>query len=82
MPQKKGKQKVRKMPQPVLSCPFNGDPSKIDYKDVSMLKKYISTRGRIFPPERTGVSAKCQRKLSLSIKRARQLALLPYTQYV
>lgn len=68
--------------QTQLSCPFEGDPSRIDYKDVQTLKKYITTRGRILPPEKTGVSAKCQRKLALSIKRARQVALLPYTQYV
>lgn len=68
--------------QVTLSCPFEGDPSRIDYKDVQTLKKYITTRGRILPPEKTGVSAKCQRKLSLSIKRARQVALIPYTQYV
>lgn len=65
-----------------LSCPFNGDPSKIDYKDEKLLKKYVSTRGRLFPASKTGVSVKCQRKLALSIKRARQVALLPYTKYV
>lgn len=63
-------------------CPFNGDPDRIDYKDVATLKKYISTRGRIFSRTRTGVSAVCQRKLAISIKRARYIGLLPFTQYV
>jgi small subunit ribosomal protein S18 len=63
------------------SCPFKG-PSDIDYKDVNTLKKYITTRGRILPTAKTGVCEKCQRKLSKSIKRARQMALIPYTQYV
>jgi len=65
-----------------LKCPFNRNPNKIDYKDVATLKKYISTRGRILPSSKTGVSPKCQRKLALSIKRARYMALLPFTQYV
>ena len=78
---KKKKQK-RVIKQPKLSDPFNNDPSRIDYKDVQTLKKFITTRGRILPPEKTGVSPKCQRKLSVSIKRARYLALIPFAQYV
>jgi small subunit ribosomal protein S18 len=78
----KKKQKRKVAPKQVLSCPFNGDPNKIDYKDVQTLKKYITTRGRIVPSEKTGVSANCQRKLALSIKRARYIALLPFVQYV
>lgn len=78
----KKKQQKRRIIQPVLSDPFDGDTSKIDYKDTQTLKKYITTRGRILPTSKTGVSAKCQRKLALSIKRARYMALLPYTQYV
>lgn len=82
MQKNKKKQKRKIVPQQKLSCPFNGDPSRIDYKDVQTLKKYITTRGRILPSERTGVSAKCQRKLALSIKRARYIGLIPYVQYV
>lgn len=77
----KKKQKRRIIPTN-LKCPFNNDPSKIDYKDVSTLKKYITTRGRIKPTEQTGVSARCQRKLALSIKRARYIGLIAFTQYV
>ncbi|MFS8131274.1 MAG: 30S ribosomal protein S18 [Candidatus Dojkabacteria bacterium] len=78
----KKKTKKRVMVQVKPADPFNGDPSKIDYKDVQTLKKFITTRGRILPTEKTGVSAKCQRKLAISIKRARYIALIPYVQYV
>ncbi|MCP8617221.1 30S ribosomal protein S18 [Salirhabdus salicampi] len=50
----------------------------IDYKDVDLLKKFISERGKILPRRVTGTSAKYQRKLTKAIKRARQMALLPY----
>lgn len=51
----------------------------IDYKDVDRLKKLISDRGRIEPRRKTGLTAKDQRKIAREIKRARQVALLPYT---
>lgn len=50
----------------------------IDYKDVDLLKKFISERGKILPRRVTGTSAKYQRKLTIAIKRARTMALLPY----
>ncbi|EMG28256.1 30S ribosomal protein S18 [Listeria fleischmannii 1991] len=50
----------------------------IDYKDVELLKKFISERGKILPRRVTGTSAKYQRKLTVAIKRARQMALLPF----
>ncbi len=50
----------------------------IDYKDVAKLKKYTSERAKILPRRVTGTCAKHQRELSTAIKRARQLALLPY----
>lgn len=50
----------------------------IDYKDVELLRKYITERGKILPRRITGLTAKQQRELTKSIKRARQLALLPY----
>ncbi|ATO49377.1 MULTISPECIES: 30S ribosomal protein S18 [Brevibacillus] len=52
---------------------------KIDYKDTDLLKKFISERGKILPRRVTGTSAKYQRRLTIAIKRARQVALLPYT---
>jgi len=61
------------------SCPFSGPKAlKIDYKDVRMLQRFISERGKIVPSRITAVSAKKQRELSKAIKRARFLALLPY----
>lgn len=61
-------------------CPFKaGHLTHIDYKDVDMLKRFISDRGRIEPRRKTGVSAKYQRPLAMALKRARHLALLPYT---
>ena len=59
------------------SCPLSvkGAP-KIDYKNIKLLKKYVSENGKILPSRITSVSQKKQRELSLSIKRARNLALL------
>lgn len=51
----------------------------IDYKDIELLKKFISERGKILPRRVTGTSAKYQRALTIAIKRSRQVALLPYT---
>lgn len=50
----------------------------IDYKDVDLLKKFISERGKILPRRVTGTNAKYQRKLTIAIKRSRTMALLPY----
>jgi small subunit ribosomal protein S18 len=50
----------------------------IDYKDIDLLKKFITDIGKIVPSRITGTRAKYQRQLSLAIKRARFLALLPY----
>ena len=52
--------------------------TRIDYKDVDLLKRFVSERGKILPRRVTGTSAKYQRKLTVAIKRARQMALLPY----
>ena len=61
------------------SCPFSGkNAPKIDYKDVKLLSRYVSERGKIVPSRITAVSAKKQRLLARAIKRARYLALLPY----
>ncbi len=61
------------------SDPFSGKNAiRIDYKDVQLLEKYISERGKIVPSRITAVSLKNQRELSQAIKRARFLALLPY----
>tara|TARA_Y100000992_G_C21171761_1_gene446239 strand:- start:499 stop:765 length:267 start_codon:yes stop_codon:yes gene_type:complete len=58
-------------------CPLSGTGApKIDYKNIKLLKKYITENGKIMPSRITSVSQKKQRELSLSIKRARNLALL------
>ena len=51
----------------------------IDYKDTARLRKFVSERSKIFPRRVTGTCAKHQRQLTVAIKRARHLALLPYT---
>ncbi|MBM3555833.1 MAG: 30S ribosomal protein S18 [Alphaproteobacteria bacterium] len=61
------------------SCPFSStNAPKIDYKDVRLLSRFVSERGKIVPSRITAVSAKKQRELAQAIKRARNLALLPY----
>lgn len=61
------------------SCPFSGpNAPKIDYKDVRLLQRFISERGKIVPARITAVSAPKQRELARAIKRARFLGLLPY----
>ncbi len=54
--------------------------TSIDYKDVAKLKRYISERGKILPRRITGNCAKHQRALTTAIKRARHIALMPYSQ--
>ena len=61
------------------TCPFTGENAQtIDYKDVKLLQRYISERGKIVPSRITAVSLKKQRELARAIKRARFLALIPY----
>lgn len=61
------------------TCPFSGaNAPKIDYKDVKLLQRFISERGKIVPSRITAVSTKKQRLLANAIKRARFMALLPY----
>ncbi len=61
------------------TCPFSGEGApKIDYKDVKLLQRFVSERGKIMPSRITAVSAKKQRELAKAIKRSRNLALLPF----
>lgn len=74
-PQKKTFFKRRK------SCPFSGEKGlTIDWKNVRMLGRYVSERGKIVPSRITSVSQKKQRELSQAIKRARYMALMPYVR--
>jgi len=70
---RRGRPRRRKM------CYFTANGiTHIDYKDVDLLKRFISERGKILPRRVTGTSAKYQRKLTIAIKRARSMALLPF----
>lgn len=61
-------------------CQFTADGvTEIDYKDLDTLKAYITETGKIVPSRITGTSAKYQRQLATAVKRARFLALVPYT---
>ena len=61
------------------SCRFKKDGSRyIDYKDVEFLKKFLNEQGKILPRRLTGNSLKFQRKVSDAVKKARQMALLPF----
>ncbi len=64
------------MPRKCRFCHKNID--EIDYKDTSLLKGFINERGKILAPRITGLCAFHQRRLALAIKRAREIALLPY----
>ncbi|GGC95015.1 30S ribosomal protein S18 [Thalassobacillus devorans] len=70
---RRGRAKRRKV------CFFTANGiTHIDYKDVDLLRRFVSERGKILPRRVTGTSAKYQRKLTKAIKRARTMALLPY----
>jgi len=60
-------------------CVFCGKDNVIDYKDTNKLKRYVSERGKILPRRITGNCAKHQRALTVAIKRARHVALMPYS---
>lgn len=61
-------------------CRFTAEGVKnIDYKDINLLKNYVTETGKIVPSRVTGTSARYQRQLATAIKRARYIALLPYT---
>ena len=62
-------------------CVFCGEENAvIDFKDTAKLRKYVSERGKILPRRITGTCAKHQRALTVAIKRARHIALMPYVQ--
>ena len=78
---RKARAKGPKRPRKPKVDPFSiGELEITDYKDVKMLRRFISDTGKILPRRRTGLSAKHQRRIAQTIKIARQLALLPYTE--
>ena len=69
----------RRFPPRRKVCYFCSEKSDhIDYKDVELLRRFVSDRGKIRPRRQTGVCAKHQRRLAVAIKRARHMALLPF----
>ena len=75
------KQPVRMNRKKKKVCVFCAEKvENIDYKDVAKLKKYVSERGKILPRRITGNCAKHQRALTVAIKRARHISLMPYVQ--
>jgi small subunit ribosomal protein S18 len=61
-------------------CKFTAEGiEEIDYKDIGLLRQFVTETGKIIPARTTGTSAKYQRQLALAVKRARYVALLPYT---
>lgn len=61
------------------TCPFSGpNAQKIDYKDIRLLSRFVTERGKMIPSRISAVSLKKQRELSVAIKRARFLSLMPY----
>ena len=78
MEKRRGGGRRKKICQFCIQKELNGN-IETDYKDVEMLKKYITERGKILPKRITGNCAIHQRAVTTAIKRARQVALLPYT---
>jgi small subunit ribosomal protein S18 len=76
---KDDKKETRRTPRPVAPCYFTQTGTEPDYKEVLTLKRFTSDRGKIIPAKYTGISAKNQRKLAREIKKARFMALLPFT---
>lgn len=64
------------------SCPLSGpNAPKIDYRDVKLLQRFVSERGKILPSRITSVCGKKQRELAKAIKRSREIALLPFSSH-
>lgn len=81
MAKKKDIKKRRRIIEIVVprNCPFCKGKTEPDYKEIDVLQKYLNDRAKIQGKSRTGICSKHQRRISLAIKRARHLALLPFT---
>jgi small subunit ribosomal protein S18 len=79
--ERKPRGKGPKRPRKPKVDPFSiGELEITDYKDVKMLRRFVSDSGKILPRRRSGLSAKNQRRIAQTIKLARQIALLPFTE--
>jgi small subunit ribosomal protein S18 len=76
--QERDYRKFRRVPRRKV-CVFCTEKTPIDYKDVAKIKRFITEKGKILPRRQTGTCAKHQRELAIAIKRARYMALIPYT---
>ena len=76
---KEGKKFTKRIPRKKVCAFCQNKVEDIDYKDINKLNNYTSDRGKILPRRVTGTCAKHQRELTTAIKRARYVALLPYT---
>ncbi|KKT33092.1 30S ribosomal protein S18 [Candidatus Woesebacteria bacterium RIFOXYB1_FULL_42_36] len=76
---KKRRRRVIKEEAVPVNCPFCKSKTSPDYKDAESLANYMSDRAKVLGKARTGICAKHQRRISVAIKRARHLGLLPYT---
>ena len=72
------KKVFKKTPRKKVCAFCQNKAETIDYKDVNTLKRYITEGGKILPRRMTGVCARHQRELAVAVKRARQMALIPY----
>ena len=79
MARKKGKTRKPRTKIKQVACYFTETSTTPDYKDVLILRRFITDRGRLLPKKITGLSARNQRLVSKEIKKARFMALLPYT---
>jgi len=68
--------------RPPAKCFFCTSEQKPDYKEVEVLSRFLSDRGKILPRSRSGICAKHQRRLAQAIKRARHLALVPFAAQI
>ncbi len=84
MAKKKDIKKRRRMVEVTVprNCPFCKTHTEPDYKESDVLSRYMNDRSRILGKDRSGICAKHQRRISVAIKRARHLALLPYTPQI
>ncbi len=78
------KKDTKRRKRPVIeavkrNCPFCKTDTEPDYKDAETLARYMTDRAKLMGKDRTGLCAKHQRRISIAIKRARHLAMLPYT---
>lgn len=79
MPKKSDKKPTRKIVKKKNGCYFTETNTVPNYKDVLVLKRFLTERGKVLPASVSGVSSRHQRSLSKEIKKARYMALLPYT---